>query len=148
MSFSPFFSEEEAEQKFSKMLKYLYTSEKDLTESQYWGLFFSLFYKLRSIIRPRFSKVEFKDFIRVIHLSDNANGIVIECEDCNVPCDSRNLCYKVAQQYADYANIIPSWKIVIEKNIPIAAGMGGGSSNAATVLNILQEKYFSRGGRF
>ncbi len=77
----------------------------------------------------------------IIHLSDNENGIVIECEDRNVPCDSRNLCYKAAQQYADYANIIPSWKIEIEKNIPIAAGMGGGSSNAATVLNILQEKY-------
>ncbi len=77
----------------------------------------------------------------IIHLSDSATGIVIECEDRNVPCDSRNLCYKAAKQYADYANIIPSWKIVIEKNIPIAAGMGGGSSNAATVLNILQEKY-------
>ena len=76
MSFSPFFSEEEAEQKFSKMLKYLYTSEKDLTESQYWGLFFSLFYKLRSIIRPRFSKVEFKVFLTILDEQSTSLSVI------------------------------------------------------------------------
>ena len=68
-------------------------------------------------------------------------GISIVCNSPEVPCDERNLCHKAAAGYAEAADIAPEWEISIDKNIPVAAGMGGGSSNAATVLRVLNEKY-------
>jgi len=72
---------------------------------------------------------------------ERATGIRIICETPEVPCDERNLCYKAASKYADSCGINPNWEITITKEIPIAAGMGGGSSDAAAVLRILNEKY-------
>ena len=37
---------------------------------------------------------------------------------------------------ADAAGIVPRWRVRIEKRIPVAAGLGGGSSDAATVLQL------------
>ncbi|MFA6566738.1 MAG: 4-(cytidine 5'-diphospho)-2-C-methyl-D-erythritol kinase [Victivallales bacterium] len=52
-----------------------------------------------------------------------------------------NICHKAATAFAKSAGIRPSWKIHIQKNIPVAAGLGGGSSDAAAVLKLLQKKY-------
>lgn len=68
-------------------------------------------------------------------------GISIICDLPEVPCDEHNLCYKAAAGYAGACGISPDWEISISKNIPVAAGMGGGSSDAAAVLRILNEKY-------
>ena len=68
-------------------------------------------------------------------------GIKIICTAPEVPLDERNLCHKAAAKYAEFCGITPNWKITIVKNIPIAGGMGGGSSDAAAVLRILNEKY-------
>ncbi|UJG41612.1 MAG: hypothetical protein K9W45_03895 [Candidatus Heimdallarchaeum aukensis] len=65
-SFSPFLTEEEAEKKFTKLLKMLYNRDSELTEDQLWTLFFSLFYKLRNAIKPKFSKVEFRVFLTIL----------------------------------------------------------------------------------
>lgn len=48
--------------------------------------------------------------------------------------DSTNIVYKAADLIKKQYNIKEGVKIIIEKNIPIAAGMAGGSSNAAAVL--------------
>lgn len=52
-----------------------------------------------------------------------------------------NLCLKAAKKYADATEITPEWFFRLEKNIPIAAGLGGGSSDAAAVLRILNRRY-------
>lgn len=62
-------------------------------------------------------------------------GIIVECEnDDTVPNGEGNIVYQVAKEILAYSNKNIGVKIKIKKNIPSAAGMGGGSSNAATVL--------------
>ena len=72
---------------------------------------------------------------------ESSAGISICCDTPEVPCDQRNICWKAADAYARKYNIAPAWNIYIEKCIPIAAGMGGGSSDAAAVLRILNNHY-------
>ncbi len=72
-----------------------------------------------------------------------APGLCVECSAPGVPADERNLVWKAAKAYADSAGITPVWKIKIKKNIPVAAGLGGGSSDAAATLRLLQQEYAS-----
>ena len=51
----------------------------------------------------------------------------------------QNLIYKAAQILKPYAKTPTGLKISIEKHIPMGAGLGGGSSNAATTLLILNQ---------
>ncbi len=61
-------------------------------------------------------------------------GIIIESNDPHVPLDSSNLVYKAWERLTEFTGLKRGVKISIEKNIPIAAGLAGGSSNAATTL--------------
>ena len=58
----------------------------------------------------------------------------IRCDDKRVPCDEHNLIWKAARVLAEGENVKKGAKIVIRKRIPVAAGLAGGSSNAATAL--------------
>lgn len=51
-----------------------------------------------------------------------------------LPNDRRNLVYKAAALFSKTMKIDAGIRIVLEKNIPVAAGLAGGSSDAATVL--------------
>lgn len=51
-----------------------------------------------------------------------------------LPRDERNLAYKAAKLMAERYSINGGLDIYIEKNIPVAAGLAGGSSNAASVI--------------
>ena len=66
-------------------------------------------------------------------------GISITSDSTELPLDESNICFKAADSFAKLADIEPNWRIEIQKNIPIAAGLGGGSSDAAAVLKILNE---------
>ena len=69
-------------------------------------------------------------------------GLTLTVEnDPNVPADSSNLVHKAAMAYAKQANITPNWHIDIIKNIPSAAGLGGGSADAAATLLLLEEAF-------
>ena len=52
-----------------------------------------------------------------------------------------NIIIKAVNLLATKYHFTPTIKITLEKNIPIAAGLGGGSSNAATVLLMLNQFY-------
>jgi 4-diphosphocytidyl-2-C-methyl-D-erythritol kinase len=65
--------------------------------------------------------------------------ITITCTNPDVPTDSSNLAHKAAVIFFEKLGIKKNTKIHIEKNIPMAAGMAGGSSNAAAVLRGLNK---------
>ncbi|NTV28694.1 MAG: 4-(cytidine 5'-diphospho)-2-C-methyl-D-erythritol kinase [Candidatus Omnitrophica bacterium] len=60
--------------------------------------------------------------------------ILISCDNPVVPVDSRNLVYKAAKLLQDEFGVRQGARISIVKRIPVAAGLAGGSSNAATAL--------------
>ena len=75
-----------------------------------------------------------------LYESGNA-GITFECAMfSDVPAE-KNLAVRAAKSYAERAGITPAWHITLEKHIPVAAGVGGGSSDAAAVLRMLNDHY-------
>ena len=72
-----------------------------------------------------------------------ASGVVIRCDAPGVPLEpEKNLCGKAVFAYCKAAGMdVPGLVIHLEKHIPVAAGMGGGSADCATVLRLLQERF-------
>lgn len=68
-----------------------------------------------------------------------AGGILLRCPDSALPNDEGNIIYRAAVAFYARTGIPPGIEIAIRKRIPIAAGLGGGSSNAATTLMALNE---------
>ena len=67
--------------------------------------------------------------------------IRIVCNSENLECDENNLIYKAARLIMDEAGIDRGLDIRLKKNIPIAAGMAGGSSDAAATLVALNKMF-------
>lgn len=68
-------------------------------------------------------------------------GIKISCDHASVPCDEKNLIWKVAMAFSEKTAIQAAWHFDLTKRIPVAGGMAGGSSNAAHTLMGLNELY-------
>ena len=66
--------------------------------------------------------------------TDGKRYIEIETNLKYLPVNENNLAYKAAQMLMDEFNIMESISIKIRKMIPVAAGMAGGSADAAAVL--------------
>ena len=63
--------------------------------------------------------------------------ITIETDHPQVPVDFHNLVYKAWEKMKLYTGIEKGIYIKIEKNIPISAGLAGGSSNAASTIKAI-----------
>ena len=69
-------------------------------------------------------------------------GIMLECPDSPLPCDSKNLAYRAAQFFFDESRIKNTGiSITIQKQIPVASGLAGGSTDAGAVLLLLNQLY-------
>ena len=69
-----------------------------------------------------------------IYLEKKSSCLEIETTHPALPLGKENLAYQAAEVFLKKAGISSGVKIVITKNIPLAAGLAGGSSNAAAVL--------------
>ena len=86
------------------------------------------------------------DYVTVLRDTDTTQrGVRITCTDRLVPSDDRNIAAKCARMFLDKYNINSEVSVSIDKRIPVAAGLGGGSSDAAAVLAVLEDKYKALG---
>ncbi|GAB5521274.1 MAG: 4-(cytidine 5'-diphospho)-2-C-methyl-D-erythritol kinase [Rhodothermales bacterium] len=68
-----------------------------------------------------------------------ADQLTLTCSDPTLPTDGRNLCMKAAQLFMAHYGIAQGAALHLEKHLPYGAGLGGGSSDAATTLLMLAE---------
>jgi len=81
------------------------------------------------------------DLYDEIEVEKQECGIILECNKSYVPVDNRNLAYKAAEIFKERYDIVDGVKINIEKNIPVSAGLAGGSTDAAAVLKVMNKLF-------
>ncbi|MBI9112392.1 MAG: 4-(cytidine 5'-diphospho)-2-C-methyl-D-erythritol kinase [Maridesulfovibrio ferrireducens] len=69
-------------------------------------------------------------------ITEKAEGCTIHCDDFDLPAED-NLIYKAWDKYAKATGFRPGLHIELTKRTPTGAGLGGGSSDAATMLRFL-----------
>jgi len=77
-----------------------------------------------------------------ISANPSGHGLSLGSDLAELPLDNRNTCRQAAEAWSAAAGVAPDFHILIKKIVPVAAGLGGGSANAATVLLALNQ-YFS-----
>jgi len=92
------------------------------------------FHELETVMQP-------VNFCDELTFERNSGGVELLCSDAALPVDSRNLVFRAAKNFLDAANVSGGVKIHLEKKIPLAAGLGGGSGNAAATLLALNELF-------
>ncbi|MEM1271314.1 MAG: 4-(cytidine 5'-diphospho)-2-C-methyl-D-erythritol kinase [Bacteroidota bacterium] len=80
-----------------------------------------------------FVRIDWADEVRV----ETAETFRFTCSDPTLPTDESNLCVKAAHALALQAGIEPNGHLHLEKRLPYGAGLGGGSSDAASTLRLL-----------
>ena len=86
------------------------------------------FHDINSIMQA----INLFDFL-TIKISDG-NDIKLSGNSSEIPYDEKNLCYKAAKLFLEEIKKEALVEIYIEKNIPVCAGLAGGSTDAAGVL--------------
>lgn len=81
------------------------------------------------------------DLYDEISIEKQKEDITITCDKQYVPVDERNLAYKAAKLFKEEYNITSGVSININKNIPVCAGLAGGSTDAAAVLKIMNKLF-------
>jgi 4-diphosphocytidyl-2-C-methyl-D-erythritol kinase len=94
------------------------------------------FHELESVLQP-------VNVCDELEFERGGGRVELSCSDKQLPVDSRNLVYRAADSFLSAVKISDGVKIRLEKKIPLAAGLGGGSGNAATTLLGLNELFGS-----
>jgi 4-diphosphocytidyl-2-C-methyl-D-erythritol kinase len=88
---------------------------------------------------------ELRTLLQTVSLADEltfepmGQGIEIRCDHPAVPRDETNLVHRAAKLFGDFTGAGKGIRVTINKRLPIAAGLGGGSSNAAVTLLALRK---------
>jgi 4-diphosphocytidyl-2-C-methyl-D-erythritol kinase len=94
------------------------------------------FHELETVMQP-------VNFCDELFFERGGNSVELSCSEKTLPTDSKNLVHRAATSFLAAAKISDGVKIHLEKKIPLAAGLGGGSANAATTLLGLNELFGS-----
>jgi 4-diphosphocytidyl-2-C-methyl-D-erythritol kinase len=86
-----------------------------------------------------FQKISLWDEIELSVEQSKKKGIYLECPDSELISGPDNLVYQAAELFLEKAGLDLVVKILLKKRIPIGGGLGGGSSDAASVLKGLNE---------
>jgi 4-diphosphocytidyl-2-C-methyl-D-erythritol kinase len=92
------------------------------------------FHEIETLIAP----ISLCDEIR-IHKNDSRSGVEFRCDDPSVPKGDDNLALRAANAFFAVTRVQSAISIELKKKIPHGAGLGGGSSDAASVLLALNE---------
>jgi 4-diphosphocytidyl-2-C-methyl-D-erythritol kinase len=92
------------------------------------------FHELETVIHP-------VDLCDRLEFERAGNGIHLSCSDPRLPVNSKNLIFRAAALFLRTAGVGEGIRIHLHKQIPIAAGLGGGSGNAAATLLALNELF-------
>lgn len=92
------------------------------------------FHELETVMQP----VQLCDRLEVARA---ATGIALTSSNAALPVDGTNLAHKAASAFLAATGITEGVRIQLQKNIPLAAGLGGGSGNAAHTLCALNELF-------
>ena len=91
------------------------------------------YHELRTLLQ----KISLRD---TLHFSlKKEKGVSINTDHPKLPIGKDNLVYKAAQSMLKVSDYKGGVRIEIEKRIPLGAGLGGGSSNAATTLKAMNQ---------
>ncbi len=94
--------------------------------------------------------VSLADCLTMTVLDENHPSVSLSCGK-SLPTDDRNLAYRAARLFMERSGIAAALSLTLEKHIPVAAGLAGGSSDAAAVLRLCDRAFpgaFSREGLF
>ena len=91
-------------------------------------------------------KVQFENVIVPIDLFDSvyletSDEMVIETNKSYLPNDQRNTVFQAIRYMKERYHIEDNFKVTIIKNIPAQSGLGGGSADAAAVIQMMNERY-------
>lgn len=98
------------------------------------------FHEIKSIM----SAINLYDYItfEIEDLKCKTNEILLSGNNPQIPYNEKNLVYKAIELYCEKVNLThKKIKVYIEKNIPVEAGLAGGSTNAAGALVALNEVF-------
>jgi 4-diphosphocytidyl-2-C-methyl-D-erythritol kinase len=73
----------------------------------------------------------------------SGSSLQLTCSNPELPCDAKNLVHRAATAFLAAAKISDGVKIHLQKNLPLAGGIGGGSANAAVTFSALNELFGS-----
>jgi len=91
------------------------------------------YHELDSIFIP----VALADEIRIEIRPAGSSSVVMRCSDAALACGDANLAVRAARAFMSEFGLAAQISIDLEKNIPIGAGLGGGSSDAGAVIRML-----------
>ena len=86
-------------------------------------------------------QVDLYDVITVSREDEDGYSIAIDSNNHDIPLDETNLAYKAADILMKEYKLSGKVSIYIDKHIPMAAGMAGGSTDGAAVLELINELY-------